>query len=342
VDSCYNHLQSDDTISNRSNLSISPNLVHPTTFSSIKSHLSALSPPEQYNYLPLHSNAIAFDVPHHRKPTQIMAILNLTPDSFSDGGKHSSDPSTLFQTVSQMIQNGADIIDIGGQSTRPNAEEISPEEEINRVVPAIKQLRESGVKIPISVDTYRSQVAREAILAGADIINDVSSGMLDSKMFSVAAELDVPIILMHMRGTPKTMNSLATYDGDLIEILGRELSVRVAEATRAGIRRWNIILDPGLGFAKNAAQNIEIMRRMKDLRLQPGLGGIPWLLGPSRKRFVGSITGESAPEERTWGTAGAVAACIQGGADIIRVHDVAEMTKVVKMSDAVWRRVFPE
>jgi dihydroneopterin aldolase / 2-amino-4-hydroxy-6-hydroxymethyldihydropteridine diphosphokinase / dihydropteroate synthase len=268
-----------------------------------------------------------------------MAILNLTPDSFSDGGKHSLDPISIVQTVREMVDKGAHIIDIGGQSTRPNAEEISPQDEIDRVIPAIQVIRQSGIKIPISVDTYRAVVAEAAIQAGADIINDVSAGTLDPEMFSVTAKLNVPVILMHMRGNPTTMNSLAKYDGDLIEIIGRELSVRVNEAIHAGIRRWNIILDPGLGFAKNKQHNVEILRRLEELRTQQGLNGMSWVVGPSRKRFIAGITGEDVPSERTWGTAGAIAACVQGGADIVRVHDIAEMSKVVKMSDAIWRSV---
>lgn len=268
-----------------------------------------------------------------------MAILNLTPDSFSDGGKHSLKPTEVVEAVRQMIENGAKIIDIGGQSSRPNAPEVTAEEEMERIVPAIKAIRQADISIPISIDTYRAKVAEAAILAGADIINDVSGGTLDPDMLSTTAKVNVPIVLMHMRGTPETMNSLAKYDGDLIEIIGRELSERVEASISAGIRRWNIILDPGLGFAKTGKHNIEIMRRLGDLRAQPALSGMPWLVGPSRKRFIEGITGEKVAGERLWGTAGAVAACIKEGADIVRVHDVAEMTKVVKMCDAIWRGV---
>jgi dihydroneopterin aldolase / 2-amino-4-hydroxy-6-hydroxymethyldihydropteridine diphosphokinase / dihydropteroate synthase len=268
-----------------------------------------------------------------------MAILNLTPDSFSDGGQHSPKPDAIVQTVRRMIDEGAHIIDIGGQSTRPNAEEISTQAEIDRVIPAIRSVRKANISIPISIDTYRSEVAKAAIQAGADMINDVSAGTLDPDMFQVGARLNVPIILMHMRGNPKTMNSLAEYDGDLIETIGQELSARVNEAIRSGIRRWNILLDPGLGFAKNSGHNLEIIRRFGELRQQQGLGGMPWVLGPSRKRFISGITGEDVARERIWGTAGAIAACVQGGADVVRVHDVAEMSKVVKMSDAIWRNI---
>ena len=268
-----------------------------------------------------------------------MAILNLTPDSFSDGGKHSLDPAQIVQTVREMVKHGADIVDIGGQSTRPDAEEVPSQEEMERVIPAIEAIRKAGLTVPISIDTYRADIAKAAIEAGADIINDVSAGTLDTDMFSVAATLNVPIILMHMRGTPKTMNSLSEYKGDLITIIAQELSARVTAAVAAGIRRWKILLDPGVGFAKMAAQNLEILRRLDGLRQAPGLSGCPWVVGPSRKRFVGAVTGESVARERVWGTAGAVAACVQGGADIVRVHDVLEMGKVVKMCDAIWRGV---
>ena len=303
--------------------------------------MEVLPPPKQHNYLRSRISPLNLDISQHRKPTLIMAILNLTPDSFSDGGQHSLKPDAIVQTVRRMIDDGAHIIDIGGQSTRPNAEEVSTQTEIDRVVPAIRHVREANISIPISIDTYRSEVAEAAIQAGADMINDVSAGTLDPDMFHVAARLNVPIILMHMRGNPKTMNSLAEYGGDLIETIGQELSVRVNEAIRSGIRRWNILLDPGLGFAKNSRHNLEIMRRLVELRQQQGLGGMPWVLGPSRKRFISGITGEDIARERIWGTAGAIAACVQGGADIVRVHDIAEMSKVVKMSDAIWRNVKP-
>jgi len=274
---------------------------------------------------------------YHRKPTLLMAILNLTPDSFSDGGKHSLDASEILETVKQMISNGAHIIDIGGHSTRPHASEVTLEQELERTIPAILAIREAGFQIPISIDTFRAEVAQAAVAAGADIINDVSAGQLDSEMFRKVAELNVPIILMHMRGTPENMNSLAKYNGDLIEIVGRELAGRVRSAVEAGIRRWNIILDPGLGFAKIGPQNVEIIKRLSELRKQEGLNGLPWLLGPSRKRFIKGVTGEMEAKERKWGTAGVIAACVQGGADIVRVHDVEEMSKVVKMCDAIWR-----
>jgi len=319
------------------NDSVAPNLIHPLTSSPILQHLKALPPPTQHTYLPLRSKSLAMDITHHRKSTLIMAILNLTPDSFSDGGVHRLDPKAVVGTVKKLIDNGAHIIDIGGQSSRPHAIEVSTQEEIDRVVPAILAIRKAGLTVPISIDTYRSKVAEAAIEAGADIINDISAGDLDHRMLSTAAKLNVPIILMHMRGNPQTMTSLAKYPDDLVTTVANELSAKLDSAISAGIKRWNILLDPGLGFAKTGSHNLELMRRLPELRSK--FRGMPWVLGPSRKRFIEGVTGESVPGERVWGTAGAVAACVQGGADIIRVHDVAEMSKVVKMSDAIWRNV---
>ena len=267
-----------------------------------------------------------------------MAILNLTPDSFSDGGLHSHDPAEVVNTVRNMISKGAHIIDIGGQSTAPNAVQLLPEEEMQRIIPAIQAIRAAGLSIPISIDTYRAAVADAAIHAGANIINDVSAGRLDEDMFPLTASLNVPIILSHMRGTPGTMDSLAIYN-DVVDTVGHELAMMVQDALSAGIRRWNIILDPGLGFAKTGLHNLEVMRRLGELRGIEGLRGIPWLVGASRKRFIGKITNEPVVEKRVWGTAGAVAASVHGGADIVRVHDVEEMSKVVKMCDAIWRGV---
>jgi dihydropteroate synthase len=257
-------------------------------------------------------------------------VLNLTPDSFSDGGKYNH--NNLLDTVCSFIEAGASIIDIGGQSTRPGARDVGEEEELRRVIPAIEAIRAAGIDIPISVDTYRASVAHKSIMAGANIINDISAGLLDSGMLSTVAGLNVPIVLMHTRGTPETMNSLVSYH-DLINDIKAELDSRVKAAEEAGIRRWNILLDPGLGFAKTMQQNLECIRRLSEMRG----GGLPWVLGPSRKRFVGTVTGVAVAGERQWGTAGAVAACVAGGADVVRVHDVAEMKKVVDMAVAIWR-----
>ncbi|KAF1987384.1 folic acid synthesis protein-like protein [Aulographum hederae CBS 113979] len=276
------------------------------------------------------------------RPTHIMSILNLTPDSFSDGGVHSSSDLTyLRNTLLAHLDSGATILDLGGQSTRPRAPQINPSKELSRILPALATLRslpESQIDgKAISIDTYRASVAREAVKRGAHIINDVSAGTLDPDMLPTVAELGVSVVLMHMRGTPETMTSLTTYEGDLITAIGNELLDRVRAAEKAGIRRWRIILDPGIGFAKNAAQNLELLRRMRELRDFPGLEGLPWLVATSRKGFIGTLTGVKKAEERGWGTAAAVTAAVQGGADVVRVHDVGEMGMVVKVADAVWR-----
>ena len=189
----------------------------------------------------------------------------------------------------------------------------------------------------ISIDTYRASVADAAISAGANIVNDVSAGQMDSEMLPTIAKLGCTVILMHMRGTPTTMTHRTKYPSGLLKEVGSELLERISQAEKAGIRRWRIILDPGIGFAKTASQNLELLRRLGELRESTGLYGLPWAVGPSRKRFIGDITGVKAPSERTWGTAGAVTAAIRGGADIVRVHDTVEMAQVAKLADSIWR-----
>lgn len=271
------------------------------------------------------------------RKTHVMAILNLTPDSFSDGGKNSS--ASLAQTIDSFIRAGTTIFDIGGQSSWPGAPDVSAETEISRVLPAIAAVRAhpQGSEVVISVDTYRASVAAAAVAAGADLINDISAGLLDADMLPTVGRLGSTICLMHMRGTPATMTTLTSYPDGLIPTIAAELLDRVAAAEAAGIWRWRIVLDPGIGFAKTGEQNLEILRRFDELRDWPGLRGFPWLVGSSRKGFVGRVTGVSEPSERVWGTAATVAAAVQGGADIVRVHDAVEMGQVVKMSDAIWR-----
>lgn len=217
-------------------------------------------------------------------------------------------------------------------------------EELARVIPAIELIRArfpaSTRPVLISVDTYRAAVAAAAIAAGADIVNDVSGGSMDADMLPTVARLGATVCLMHMRGTPATMSGLAEYpaaEGGLIGGIARELVGRVRAAEEAGVRRWRIVLDPGLGFAKVGRQNVDVLRGLEELRAWPGLRGLPWLVGSSRKSFVGRVTGVSMPRERIWGTAATVAAAVQGGADVVRVHDVREMAQVVAMADAIWR-----
>ncbi|KAK1148695.1 trifunctional dihydropteroate synthetase [Aspergillus melleus] len=314
---------------------------HNTTY---LSHLNSLPPPDP---TPVATTYISKSFPtlhstDPRRPTHIMAILNLTPDSFSDGGKHfSSDFSTLTTTVRQFIAAGATIIDIGGESTRPGSEPVGEAEELARVIPAIRHIRTSipeAANIAISIDTYRARVAEEACAAGADIINDVSAGLLDPDMLPTMARTGKTVILMHMRGTPSNMTKLTEYPNGVVNDTTTELHERLAAAEDAGIRRWRIILDPGLGFAKGQSQDLTILRDLQQFRTQEsGLEGLPWLMGPSRKRFIGRLTGVDKASERTWGTAAAVSACIAGGADIVRVHDVKEMWQVAKVADAIYR-----
>ncbi|EDO00594.1 hypothetical protein SS1G_14464 [Sclerotinia sclerotiorum 1980 UF-70] len=238
-----------------------------------------------------------------------------------DGGENCNDGEFIRDKSSQIIADGATIIDVGGQSTAPGAPEVSPEVEVSRVLPTIQGIKDgnSPKNVAISIDTYRASVARAAVEAGADIINDVSSGQQDPDMLSTMAQLGKTVCLMHMRGTPATMNTLTNYEPEgLIPTIAKELLERVAEAEAAGIRRWRIILDPGIGFAKTQDQNLEILRRMDELRDWPGLRGLPWLIGTSRKKFIGNVTGVKIPRERDWGTAATVTAAIQGGADIVR------------------------
>jgi 2-amino-4-hydroxy-6-hydroxymethyldihydropteridine diphosphokinase/dihydropteroate synthase len=268
-----------------------------------------------------------------------MSILNVTPDSFSDGGKnYDIDKDTLRKTVLEHVDHGASIVDIGGQSTRPGAEQVDSAEELKRVLPAVTLIRSLGLKnVAISVDTYRADVAKAATEAGAHIINDVSAGLMDKNMLPIAAKLGCTVCLMHMRGTPETMRDMTDYPGGVIETVGRELLDRVHAAEDAGIRRWRIILDPGIGFAKTQDQNLELLRHFDELRRYLGLENFPWLVGTSRKAFIGRITGVELAKERIWGTAASVAAAVQGGADVVRVHDVKQMAQVAKMADAIWR-----
>lgn len=277
-----------------------------------------------------------------RDKAHIMSIVNVTPDSFSDGGVHEpADPEKLTSFVKSQIAAGATIIDIGGQSSRPNAPDVSADEEIARILPAIELIKSipEAVDVAISIDTYRAAVAEAAINAGAHIINDISAGLLDQHMLSTVAKLGCTYIMMHMRGTPATMMSdeNCTYDDGLIPTIAKELAARIDAAQEAGIRRWRIILDPGIGFSKNADQNIEILRNFSKLRTSTNIHNFAWLVGSSRKSFIGKITGVQEPKERGWGTAATVTAAIQGGANIVRVHDAEEMSAVVKMADAIYR-----
>ncbi|MEH1850787.1 MAG: dihydropteroate synthase [Nostoc sp.] len=263
--------------------------------------------------------------------TYLMGILNVTPDSFSDGGEFNTTSAALVQAQA-LVAAGADIIDVGGQSTRPGAKQITLAEELDRVLSVLEVLRPE-ISIPISVDTTRAAVARASVEAGADMINDISGGTFDSEMLPTVAELNVPMILMHIRGTPQTMQQQTDYQDLLTEIysfLARQIEV----ATTVGIDLDKIIIDPGIGFAKNYEQNLEIFRGLRSLAAL----NCPILVGASRKSFIGRILNQPDPKARVWGTAAACSAAIFNGADILRVHDVQEMRDVSLVADAIFRQ----
>ncbi len=265
------------------------------------------------------------------KRTYLMGVLNVTPDSFSDGGEFATPKAALAQ-AHKLVEAGADIIDIGGQSTRPGAVQISVEEELERVLSVIEVLRKE-ITIPISVDTTRAFVAKAAIAAGADIVNDISSGTFDPDMFATVAQFNVPVVLMHLRGTPQTMQQMTDY-GNLLGEIYQFLERQIQSATFCGVNPSKIIIDPGIGFAKNQQQNLELLRNVGFLKSL----NCPILVGASRKSFIGRILDRPDPKERVWGTAAACCAAISTGADILRVHDVGEMRDVCRVADAIFRQ----
>ncbi|NJM22123.1 MAG: dihydropteroate synthase [Richelia sp. RM2_1_2] len=262
--------------------------------------------------------------------TFLMGVLNVTPDSFSDGGEFNR-PDAALNQAQALAAAGADIIDVGGQSTRPGAEQISIELELERVLSVLQVIRPK-IDIPISVDTTSSIVAKAAVDAGANMVNDISGGTFDSSMFSTVAQLNVPIVLMHIRGKPQTMQQMTDYQ-DVIEEICDFLCQQITAATTAGIKRKKIIIDPGIGFAKNLEQNLEIFRRLRELTKL----NCPILIGPSRKSFIGKILNQPDPKARVWGTAAACCAAIFNGADILRIHDVEQIRDVSMVADAIWR-----
>jgi dihydropteroate synthase len=262
--------------------------------------------------------------------TLVMGILNVTPDSFSDGGRF-FDQVYAARHGSQMAADGADLIDVGGESTRPGADPVPIEEELARVLPVIGRLVDEVPGVPISIDTRKAEVAAAALEAGASIVNDVSGGT-DPAMFDVVRERRAAIVLMHMKGEPKTMHEAPAYDDVVSEVRGY-LSERVESAEFAGIEAERIAIDPGIGFGKELDDNLALMHGLDSL-LELGR---PVLVGPSRKRFIGTLLGDLPTEERVEGTAGAVAWLVTRGAHIVRVHDVREMVRVVRVVDAIAR-----
>jgi dihydropteroate synthase len=259
-----------------------------------------------------------------------MGILNTTPDSFSDGGRF-LDRETAISRGLQMVEDGADIIDIGGESTRPGAEPLGLEEELRRTLPVVEALA-GKISVPVSIDTYKAAVAERALDAGASLVNDISGLRFDPAMAGLVAGRGVPVVIMHIQGTPRDMQTQPVYGALLPEIMDylRE-SIRIAMA--AGVGRGMIIVDPGIGFGKTFDHNLEILNNLEEFTK---LGG-PLLVGPSRKAFIGKILGGAPATDRIEGTAAAVAASVLKGAHIVRVHDVKEMTKVVRVCDAIRR-----
>lgn len=260
----------------------------------------------------------------------VMGIVNVTPDSFSDGGAH-FERQTAIDAALRMEADGAEIVDVGGESTRPGAVPVSIEQELDRVTPVVEQIRRRS-DVAISVDTRNAAVAVAALDAGADIINDVSAFRHDPAMAALAARRGVPAILMHMRGDPRTMQKLAVYD-DVVSEVGRELGELREAAIRAGVAPENILVDPGIGFAKTYVHNLELLARCSELA-----GIAPLVVGASRKAFVGHITGRDAGPQRAAGSLAAVAAAFRGGAAVVRVHDVRETVDFLRVLAAIEER----
>jgi dihydropteroate synthase len=256
-----------------------------------------------------------------------MGVVNVTPDSFYDGGRYTL-PETAIAHALELIEHGADIIDIGGESTRPSADPVAENEELARVIPVVEGLMRQ-VTIPISIDTTKSRVAAYALDSGASIINDVSALRKDPAMASVIARSDAAVVLMHMQGTPKTMQRSPQYVDVGADVL-QFLDERVQNAVQGGIARTNIILDPGFGFGKLVSHNLDLLKELSSFRAL----GCPLLVGLSRKGFIGNIVGKTV-EHREWGTAAALALAVDRGAHIVRVHDVAMAIDVVKMAAAL-------
>jgi dihydropteroate synthase len=271
-----------------------------------------------WNYLPRNKKVV-------KNSPLLMGILNVTPDSFSDGGKFYQ-PEIAFRHAMEMEAAGADIIDIGAESTRPGAQAVDLKEEWSRLQPVFQKLQKH-IKIPISIDTYKSEIASRAMAEGAEIVNDISGLSFDKKMAEVVAKKECPVIMMHIKGTPRNMQKNPSYE-NLMEELFTFFIKRIEYAKKSGVRK--IILDPGIGFGKRYEDNFEIIRRLAEFRTL----GFPLLVGPSRKSFIGK-TLDIEVEDRLMGTAAAVALTIQNGADIVRVHDIREMKQVAQISQAI-------
>jgi dihydropteroate synthase len=262
--------------------------------------------------------------------TLVMGVLNVTPDSFSDGGRYFA-PERAVEHGAKLLAEGADIIDIGGESTRPGSEPISIEEELRRVLPVIEQL----CKLPnaiISIDTTKSEVAREALRAGAEIVNDISALRFDFHVADEAAQASAGLILMHSRGTPATMQRLPPAP-DIMRDVASSLRRSLAMAERRGVARASIVLDPGIGFGKTVEQNVELIAKLDQLVRE--FSDLPWLVGTSRKSFIGRLLDDASADERLHGTMASVTAAILKGASIVRVHDVRAAVETARVADAI-------
>ncbi|HSD10233.1 MAG TPA: dihydropteroate synthase [Candidatus Binatia bacterium] len=258
----------------------------------------------------------------------ILGILNVTPDSFSDGGRFFDADAAITQ-AHRLAEEGADVLDVGGESTRPGASPVDEAEELRRVLPVIERIR--GLR-PISIDTTKAAVAVRAIAAGAEVVNDVSAATADPQMLAVVAERGAGIILMHRKGTPQTMDRLARY-GDVVREVKAFLSTRIEAALAAGVARDRIAVDPGIGFAKNATHNLTLLARIDEIAAL----GFPVVVGVSRKRFLGCLL-DAASDERLEGTLAASLLAVAGGARLVRVHDVAPMARALRVAQAIWAR----
>lgn len=262
-----------------------------------------------------------------RHRTAVMGILNVTPDSFADGGRYLDSARAVAHGI-ELAEEGADIIDIGGESTRPGAGAVSAKEEIERVIPVVRGLGRT-VSIPLSIDTYKAEVARAALDEGADVVNDISALRFDSVMVSLVAAAKVPVVLMHMQGTPQTMQQRPYYR-DVLEEVKEFLLSRIRVALEAGVEPERIIIDPGIGFGKELEHNLALLRGLPTLAFL----GQPLLVGPSRKTFIGKLLGVG-PEDRLEGSLAVAVAAVLAGANIIRVHDVREARRAIRIADAL-------
>ena len=265
--------------------------------------------------------------------TSIMGVINLTPDSFSDGGEFNSSKKVLDQ-VNNFLRNGVDIVDLGAQSTRPGAEEVGSNIEIKRLIPYLKLIKSAYPEVLVSIDTFNSDVAHEALLNGADWINDVTGGRRDKGILDVVSKFNCPFVITHSRGTSQNMNELSKYENVLSEVKF-SLETLIKNALDKKISRKNIILDPGIGFSKDLNQNLEILRNLHVFKKL----NLPILIGASRKRFIGEILNEQNPKERDIGTLAISCLCSNFNIDIVRVHNVKMNYQILKVADKIYRKL---